>query len=291
LEGIPGVLRNQNQGIYAECLALEDRVPLLDMSDAGTPITPGSWVRVRHPGIYNNDLALVLDFDDRTMDAEIAIVPRILLTSKRQRRPDASLFDREAVMQFYGRHTVEQRNQVLLFENREYKDGLLRRYVPWVDISNRNVNPTPSELELFNRCGDSFVVDSVNKQMVALQVDDRIEVIAGELRGLGGRLVDLGQHGIGTIRSDSAVDVQDIRTSELRKKFKLGDHVHVLLGEHRGAEGFIVEIDEESCVLYCRPSGLLYSTPHVPGSEVSDSLSLTKFCSSFSYRFVSNSLI
>ena len=141
--------------------------------------------------------------------------------------------------------------------------------VPGIDISTDHVNPTPSELHLFGQCGDPFVTDAVNQQLVTFQADDRIEVIAGELRGLRGRLAGLGPHGTSTILSDSMIEPQDVRTSELRKKFYLGDRVHVKFGDHQNMEGFIINISDKSATLYCCPDGQRYSTRDVPGNEVS----------------------
>jgi transcription elongation factor len=44
----------------------------------------------------------------------------------------------------------------------------------------------------------------------------------------------------------------DIHTKEFRKFFLPGDFVVVLLGEHKGVQGFIVQMDDHNAAIYQR---------------------------------------
>ena len=266
LTGIPGILRTRDQMPRSQPISIDDRVPLLAMSDAPA-VSRGSWVRLKTRGLHRNDLGFVLDMDERLMDIQVAVVPRIQLRRKRVKRPEPSLFNLEEVKALYGNSSVEQRNQIHVFKEHEYKNGLLELSVPVVQISARNVNPTQSELQLFSQCADSSIVDASYREMVQFRLDDRIEVIAGQLRRLEGRLADTEHSGTVVIRSTVALDPQPVRILDIRKKFRLGDRVRVISGDHQGAEGFIISMDGNCAILYCPPSSGLYSMGE--GIEVS----------------------
>jgi ribosomal protein L24 len=255
---IPGVLRARERKPRMQAIPVDDRIPLLTMSD--TPaVKQSSWVRLKTRGLYRNDLAFVLDIDERLLAIDAVVVPRIDLRRKRVMCPNPSLFDLEEVKNVYGNSSVEQRNQIHLFQGEEYKDGLLRLSLPVIHISIRNVNPTEFELNLFSQCTDSSIVNAAYREMARFRVDDRIEVIAGQLRGLEGRIADIEPQDTIIISPNAALDSQPIPAPEIRKKFCLGDRVQVISGEHQGAEGFIIDLDEKCATLYCLLSGELYS--------------------------------
>ena len=275
LAGIPGVLHARDQIPITQAISMGDRIPLLVMSDTPS-VGRGSWVRLQTRGLYRNDLGFVLDFDERVMDVQVAVVPRIELGRKRVKRPERSLFNLEEVKHLYGHRSVEQRNQIHIFQGQEFKNGLLELSLSINRISTRNVNPTRSELDIFTQCTDSSIVEAGYREMVQFNLHDRVEVIAGQLRGLEGRLADTERRGTVVVQSTAALDPLPIRAPEIRKKFCLGDRVKIISGEHRGAEGFIIDMeDENSLTLYCPPHGGLYSASE--GFEVS--LARTLVCS------------
>jgi hypothetical protein len=259
LSGIPGVFHKRNQLPCVELVSIDDRIKLLEMS-APCAVARGSWVRINRPGRYRNDLGIVLEFDPRQMDMDVAVVPRIPLTSERTRRPAASLFDKEAVIQCYGLESVRPANQIHVFQGCEFKNGLLEQNLGIADISYDNDNPMHSELDLFARCADQDIVAAAYREMVRAQAQDRIRVVAGGLQGLEGRLIDVDEHGTATLDLGAAgVVPQAISANEIRKEFRLGDSVCVISGDHQGAEGYIVAMENSSASVYCRLPGHTFS--------------------------------
>jgi hypothetical protein len=272
LAGIPSIVCARDRIPITQAISIDDRIPLLSMSDTPS-IGRGSWVRLQTRGLYRNDLGFVLNFDERTMDAQVAVVPRLDLERKKVNRPERNLFDLEEVKRQYGNGSVKQFNQIHVFENQEFKNGLLELSLPFSCMLARNVNPTRSELVTFTQCTDSSIVEAGYRELVQFNLHDRVEVIAGQLWGLEGRLAVAEQCGTVVIHPTAAFDPQPIRAPEIRKKFVQGDLVKVVSGEHQGVEGFIVEMGDEDCVtLYCLPRGGLYSTSE--GLEVGSACAL-----------------
>jgi transcription elongation factor len=257
LVGISGVRRTRDHAPCMELVPTEDRVALLNMSDT-TAIGEGTWVRIKRMGLYHNDLAFVLEFNKNLMEARVAVVPRIRLASKRQRRPQPLLFDIEMVKVFYGEGSIERRNQIHVFRKQEFKHCLLELDLACIDLSDRNIAPTHSELLPFSKCGNPCIVNAAMNEMVRLRLHDRIKVTAGELQGTEGHVAFIDQQDIVTVNPVAALDPQPVSGSDVRKDFQLGDFVEVISGERQGAEGWIVSIDETQVSLYCRLAGELY---------------------------------
>jgi ribosomal protein L24 len=254
-----------------------------------------SWVRLKCRGKYRNDLGLVLEFNPLDLMVTVYVVPRIHMSDrmgKRKRSSEsvpAALFNAEEVKHVYGPDSVEKLNQVIRFKKDIYKNGLLEKEVHLTKLSRTNVHATQYELNTFRRSGDEQVIQALNAEVVPLNIGDRVQVSTGTFRGLTGQLVDI--HEDSTVLFEYAPHVEhsqsgpgrdetletskkmttrvQICSSEVRKKFELGDFVHALHGIHRGDEGYIIALNGEDAIIYkrCIVSGQ-YSTQEQPGVEV-----------------------
>jgi len=194
----------------------------------------------------------------------------------------ARLFYVEQGKVTYSGNSVEKRNQVYVFKGNFFKNGLMEKAVHPINLSHRNVAVTQSELDFFQRSGDERVIKALDAGVTPLQIGDRIQAITGTFRGLIGHVIDI--HDDHTVTFQS-VDHHEkgtsektrfpICSSEVRKKFELGDHVQVLLGAHSGDQGYIVEIKGEDAIVYKRCHGVVIHEE--PGSEVSSSLAVCLF--------------
>ena len=126
-------------------------------------------------------------------------------------------------------------------------------------------------------------------RFVSLQIGDRIQATASSFKGLTGHVadirddhtlavdfetktnVDLGQPGKKGSTSKIVVSCFQLCSSEIRKKFELGDYVHVLQGAHSGDEGYIVQIDGKDATIYkcCFVVSTKYGTHEELSVEVS----------------------
>jgi transcription elongation factor len=231
--------------LRAELVALDDRVSLLDMVSPFA-ITTGSWVCLERRGRYRGDLGLVKEVNLDHGSTLVALVPRIRMTRKRDRRnrPKSTLFDVKAVQDMHGFATVEKRNAGWVFKDQFYRSGLLELDFKLDQLSN--VVPTETELDIFRQTRDPTVVSAANNRSVPLRISEDIVVIAGPLQRLVGRVTGINRDGVVTFDcSDPAVPLQ-VHLRDVRKGFGLGDFVAVVHGEFHGSEGFIVDLDEGS---------------------------------------------
>jgi transcription elongation factor len=225
---------------------------LLEMAITPMTIASGSWVRITKSRRHEGDLALVEDVSEELGTARILLVPRIPLVRKRNKgeRAKPTLFDSEVVMERYGADAVTRRNRLWVFRDRLYKDGLLSMNFALHRLSDRFVDATQDELALFRRTHNEWVVKAVDSVAVPLQINDRIQVVAGPHRGLSGYLTDIRDNHTATFESHLVPAPLQVMVRELRKLFNLGDRVKVVYGEHQSAEGFIVEMGDVSATIY-----------------------------------------
>ena len=90
---------------------------------------------------------------------------------------------------------------------------------------------------------------------------DRVKVVLGTFIGQVGRIAFVNDDNTAAVDLNVAspnlndpemVKRLDIPTEEMRKCFLPGDFVVIMLGKHKGVQGFIVQIDERSVAIYQR---------------------------------------
>jgi transcription elongation factor SPT5 len=289
LRGVSGIVSSRRRRPILDVVPLDDRVPILEMSVARTHPTRLSWVRLKCRGKYRDDLGLVLTFDPLELTATVYVVPRIHLSDHKRKRSSklvpAALFDVEQAKFIYGANSVAKQNQIFVFKNDVYKNGLLEKKVYLTNLYHKNIHTTQYELDNFRRSGDEEVIKALNAMVVPLQIGDRIQATAGTFRGLAGYVVDIREDNTVAFQSETdnlcqsgeeettraqAVSHFQVCLSEVRKKFELGDYVQVLHGAHSGEMGYIVEMFGEDATIYkrCIVSSK-HGTSEQPGAEVS----------------------
>jgi hypothetical protein len=72
-----------------------------------------------------------------------------------------------------------------------------------------------------------------------------------------------------TFETDSTSILLQVCAQEVRKLFLLGNSIKAIYSEHKGAEGFIVEMDEVSATIYKPKVVTIHHIPHqLPGDKV-----------------------
>ena len=248
-------------------------------------LTPGTWVRIKRPKLYEGDLAQVLDITDTGLDAALKIIPRVDYSNREDRlaaekasgldkdgkrkrpgffakpRPPQRLFsDVEARKRNpAGLSSMNQLGNAFTYKNEEYVKGFLHKHIKVQHLITTNVNPTLEEVTKFASSDEKDGAENLDLKALAVSLKDSsanvaylpgdiVEVFKGEQKGVIGKATNV----VGDIVTIAATEGDlngqtiDVPTSSLRKRFKLGDHVKVTsLSRYEGEVGMVVKISDD----------------------------------------------
>ncbi|KAK0549828.1 transcription elongation factor spt5 [Tilletia horrida] len=270
-------------GVYARTpdrlflVPIEEMVDLLKLTRIEHEIKKGGWVRFKR-GKYQGDLAQVIDISDNGEDVGVKFVPRIDMNpseqeyildsrgNKRRRnlgsgsnalnkRPTQQLFVISDIERVYP-NSCTGRHGIIKFQNEDYRNGFCEKDVKATALVIEDVQPTLSEIEMFQRGeGDENGVNlrqlaqiKQKENQVVIQPGDHVEVFEGEQRGVRG-IVDAINGEIIIINMEhnemegTKVEVQ---LNQVRKTFKAGDHVKVGSGDHIDETGMVVKVEGDT---------------------------------------------
>lgn len=260
----------------------QEMVPFKEMPDVLkvlkeiVKLKVGSWVRLKRT-IYKDDLAQVEEVDMAQNQVTLRLVPRIDYTVKRghlrdQRedeskklgavkrkiRPAQKLFDAEAVQAVGGIPSRDKLDDCWIFENNRYTaKGFLIKTFPLSVIISEGVKPTLSELQRFEVSPDAVDPDTAALlSKTALDKShnfvpgDVVEVCQGELVHLTGRIIGIDGDKIRMMPDHEELkDPIEFVASELKKYFKVGEHVKVIGGRNEGETGLIVRVEDNTAII------------------------------------------
>ena len=239
---------------------LSERAQLLQMRTGTLGVDVGDWVRIRQ-GTYRQDLGYVLSVDNLISRVRLLLVPRLTYKSgrvkqagkrpKSQRQPPA-LLDINLARTFEG----GQRLNGPRFQGKTFMDRLLVKEYAQCHLITVNVRPTYEEIRLFRT---STAVDrtairkwEIGDAIRALRIDDRIEVLVGELKGCCGVILDIHdsiaqvevqQEGNTVLRDKHTLDIPLL---DVRKAFREGDFVGIRHGVNAGVTGYVLSVSDDS---------------------------------------------
>lgn len=123
-------------------------------------------------------------------------------------------------------------------------------------VITEGVKPTLSELEKFEDQPEGIdlevVTESTGKEREHnFQPGDNVEVCEGELINLQGKILSVDGNKITIMpKHEDLKDMLEFPAQELRKYFKMGDHVKVIAGRFEGDTGLIVRVEENFVILF-----------------------------------------
>ena len=276
LEGVGWVVRNKHGLPRANLVPFFDRVPLLEMTFSGisTTIQAPSWARVTCRGSYHNDLAFIKQIDPESAEISVLLIPRINMERERKgkrklggrNRPPQVLFDPLGMRDIYRTGQGVQNNQVHIVGGNIYIHGLLEKTFPPTDISDRSVNVTRRERDLFTSSGHPTVISFVNRvESTPLDLGDRIRVLNGKYAGTLGRVTDIVDGNNVVFTSDAGVgglvvgirDVQVlVQSAAWIPEFEIDDRIQVTRGEFVGTSGYVTAIPDNFTVVFESEAGV-----------------------------------
>uniref|UniRef100_A0A670YU81 Transcription elongation factor SPT5 n=1 Tax=Pseudonaja textilis TaxID=8673 RepID=A0A670YU81_PSETE len=252
----------------------QQMVPIKEMTDVlkvvkeMTNLKPKSWVRLKR-GIYKNDIAQVDYVEPSQNQISLKMIPRIdfdrikermsqkdwVAKCKKFKRPPQRLFDAEKIRSLGG--DVASDGDFLIFEGNRYsRKGFLFKSFAMLAVITDGVKPTLSELEKFEDQPEGIdlevVTESTGKEREHnFQPGDNVEVCEGELINLQGKILSVDGNKITIMpKHEDLKDMLEFPAQELRKYFKMGDHVKVIAGRFEGDTGLIVRVEENFVILF-----------------------------------------
>ncbi|KAK5904207.1 hypothetical protein CesoFtcFv8_005795 [Champsocephalus esox] len=251
----------------------QQMVPIKEMTDVlkvvkeVTNLKPKSWVRLKR-GLYKDDIAQVDYVEPSQNTISLKMIPRIDLDRikakmslkdwfakrKKFKRPAQRLFDAEKIRSLGGE--VSHDGDFMIFEaNRYSRKGFLFKSFAMSAVITDGVKPTLSELEKFEDQPDGIdlevVTESGKEREHNLQAGDNVEVCEGELINLQGKILSVDGNKITIMpKHEDLKDPLEFPAHELRKYFRMGDHVKVIAGRYEGDTGLIVRVEENFVILF-----------------------------------------
>ncbi|KAK4336972.1 hypothetical protein RND71_043422 [Anisodus tanguticus] len=246
-------------------------VPIVEMTDVlkvkkeQAQIKIGQWARLKR-GLYKDDIAQVDYVDQAQGQVHLKLVPRIdykrkrgalrsesdTLKRKKTTRPAAKLFDVDAIKQIGGEVTTDGDFQV--FESNRYRRGFLYKSFSIGAVQTEGVIPTLSEIDKFeeNPVGIEISECTINDEKAhSFSPGDNVEVIEGDLIHLQGKIISIDGPKITMMpKHEDLKDPLDFQAHELKKYFKVGDHVKVIAGRFENDTGLIVRVEDNYIVLF-----------------------------------------
>lgn len=236
-------------------------------------LTPGTYVRIRR-GKYQGDLAIVENLSENGLEAQLKIVPRLdygraaalnknadgkrRAPNSAKNRPAPRLFSESDAVNHDQRHLTKRGPKSFIYHNDIYENGFLFKDYRLTFLDTENIKPTLDELQRFNSASDEGIDLTALAQTLkndrsksSFQVGDDVEVFTGEQTGVEGSVI--GVHGeIVTLQVTSGPlkgQKFDAPSSNLRKRFAIGEHVRVSSGNYSGEVGMVVGIDKDSVTI------------------------------------------
>lgn len=228
------------------------------------------FVRIKK-GVYADDLAIVMDFDDGYKRIKIKHVPRLSATGKdefedndrdaslrvKKLRPPKRFFNAEEYPEAKALDAKKRGSQVWAYDNKRFENGMIVRTIWLKNLQLDNVVPTLEEVELFKKAevtkeakDEIFeraikTIDESKKFVKNLEKGDKVQIIQGDLKGLKGVVTEVTEGQVKVLPELGIVNEPVLyMPNEIVKIFTVGDHVQVLAGKYKGVSGNIIKIDD-----------------------------------------------
>ena len=258
---------NLRMGQYKQTMIpIKEMTDVLRVTKDQAVIKPKQWVRLRR-GIFKDDLAQVDYVDSAQGSVHLKLIPRIdykrmrgalkestgeNFKRKLGKRPVAKLFDPEAIRSIGGDITTDGDFQI--FESNRYRRGFLYKNFQINALIVDGVKPSLSELEKFEETVDGVDISETHVSEGkghSFSPGDNVEVTEGELTHLQGKIISIDGSKITMIpKHEDLKEPLDFQAHELRKFFKVGDHVKIIGGQFEGDTGLIVRVEEKYIVMF-----------------------------------------
>uniref|UniRef100_A0A183IQK7 Transcription elongation factor SPT5 n=1 Tax=Soboliphyme baturini TaxID=241478 RepID=A0A183IQK7_9BILA len=235
----------------------------------------GMFVRLKRT-VFKDDLAQV-DFVDLAQNTiHLKLIPRIDYSRMRGALRGTCDFSDRRLQNKGSASVVPPPNSLmsmlsdgdfLIFEGNRYsRRGYLFKPFPMNAIIADGIKPSLTELEKFQEGSEDLKTEfslesdplatiNVNEKRHSFAAGDNVEVVEGELMNLHGKVLNVDEDKVmmlpdhADLKAITKMDPLTFSAHELKKYFKVGDHVRVLAGHFENDTGLIVHVEENLVIL------------------------------------------
>uniref|UniRef100_A0A8C2GVJ2 Transcription elongation factor SPT5 n=1 Tax=Cyprinus carpio TaxID=7962 RepID=A0A8C2GVJ2_CYPCA len=247
----------------------QQMVPIKEMTDVlkvvkeVTNLKPKSWVRLKR-GLYKDDIAQVDYVEPSQNTISLKMIPRIDLDRikarmsmkdwfakrKKLKRPTQRLFDAEKIRSLGGE--VSHDGDFMIFEGNRYsRKGFLFKSFAMSAVVRDSSHLLWFWVQRGLTLNHNDFINSRKEREHNLQAGDNVEVCEGELINLQGKILSVDGNKITIMpKHEDLKDPLEFPAHELRKYFRMGDHVKVIAGRFEGDTGLIVRVEENFVILF-----------------------------------------
>jgi transcription elongation factor SPT5 len=226
----------------------------------------GDFVRVNR-GLYQNDLALIEQFDDDSNGVILKLVPRLARASgevdeameKDNMRPPPRLFNPDEHPDAKELERLNVQKKAYMYKNQRFENGFLLKKFHLNFLDNKNLLPTYEEVQIFQNAESdprkrekmmqnlSMATDQSRRLHKHIEKGDEVKIVAGDMLGFTGKVIEINNE---AIKVDFSMhpgfsEPVLVHPSELVKLFKIGDQVEILTGRHKGLSGTVIKLDDK----------------------------------------------
>uniref|UniRef100_A0A8C1Q3W7 Transcription elongation factor SPT5 n=1 Tax=Cyprinus carpio TaxID=7962 RepID=A0A8C1Q3W7_CYPCA len=247
----------------------QQMVPIKEMTDVlkvvkeVTNLKPKSWVRLKR-GLYKDDIAQVDYVEPSQNTISLKMIPRIDLDRikarmsmkdwfakrKKLKRPTQRLFDAEKIRSLGGE--VSHDGDFMIFEGNRYsRKGFLFKSFAMSAVVRDSSHLLWFWVQRGLTLNHNDFINTGKEREHNLQAGDNVEVCEGELINLQGKILSVDGNKITIMpKHEDLKDPLEFPAHELRKYFRMGDHVKVIAGRFEGDTGLIVRVEENFVILF-----------------------------------------
>ena len=259
---------------------------------AKVDIKPRQWVRMKS-GLYEGDLAQVLNIEDPINKIYIRIIPRIQEQSETKnenigeynKKLKKNIKPRQKLFNPKHYNNIESKSHNLIgsyitWNKQMFKDGFLIKTVKAKSLITEGVVPKIEELKIFdmakfnqderdddtnpNTTDLEYLSTAIQETEISrkkkFEKGDRVKIIQGDLNGITGKVISHVDKIVQLYPNVEGMseDVLEFPEDYLIKEFLPGEMVQVVTGPNIGKQGYIVKIEDDVAVIYSESTKSYY---------------------------------
>lgn len=234
------------------------------------------WVRIKS-GLYENDIAQIIDIEDSANKIWIKIIPRMFENTEKMKigdyskqmkstiKPKQQFFNADAVQEVQTKVHPFLKVAMNLWKSKYFKDGFFIKCAKLKSLVYKDVVPKIEELRIFESANEtkenqSSFIDSLYKNINDLSIvkknkylkGEKVKLFTGNLQGIIGEVISHEGETVKLISNVEGLDDElEVPEQYLTRYFIPGDLVTVEKDTRlKGMSGIVVKTEGDIATVY-----------------------------------------